>query len=178
MQCKCLAKSGYLGVCHGSLDECEVTPKEPSLMWSVVVGQTEVSFSIGHQYKCAFCPSSLPCSFLSSSSHIIPALLCLVSLFYCPVNLWPGPQKCGQRRPVSVLRSMNTNGGEQNGTECWDRREKEWKERGIIKRVGVKRWMLELLLYDLLMWFREDLSWNRGREKETAKGNRQYGMLT
>lgn len=47
-----------------------------------------------------------------------------------------------------------------------------------MKRVGVKKWMAVLLLYDLPMWFREDLSWNRQRDRGTAKGNQQCEELT
>lgn len=47
-----------------------------------------------------------------------------------------------------------------------------------MKRVGVKRWMVVLLLYDLPMRFRENLSWNREREREMAKRKGNYEMLT
>lgn len=94
MQSKCLAKAKYLGVRHGGLDECEVIsdgwPNRDVLQcWALI--------------QMHLLPSTPPSSFLSASSPIIPALLSLVSVLHLPVNLWPGPQQCGQRRSGSVL---------------------------------------------------------------------------
>lgn len=130
MCCECLAKAGYLGACHGGLVECEVTPKEPS----VVVGQTELSFSVGQQYECTCCPPPLP---VYSFLLLLPSFLPCCFLFPSHTSqliFGPGPsnvvkgalvQRCVSWILMEKNRMVPSAG---TGKRRSEGREIEWRE--------------------------------------------------